>query len=339
MKMTAAKKLGTQSVKFLNPPVISAWASIVGPKEGQGPWAADFDKILDDYLYAESSWEKAENKILQETVQTAVAKVGLNAADAELLLAGDLLNQIISANYAARELNIPFFGLYGACSTMAESLLLAAMLTEAGFFERVVAATCSHHYSAERQYRAPVEQGVQSSPSSQWTATAAGAILVQASGIGPRITCATIGKVTDMGITDTANMGAAMAPAAVATIKAHFEDTGRAPDYYDLVVTGDLGAVGMNLAKQLFIQQGLMPQPNYSDCGVLLYDGLPEVNAGGSGCGCSACMLCGPLLRKMSRGEMNRLLFVATGALMSPISSFQGESIPGIAHAVAIENV
>ncbi len=337
--MTAAKKLGQQSVTFFNPPVISAWASIVGPKEGQGPWAKNFDKILDDYLYGQSSWEKAENKLLQTAVKTAISKAGLDAEEAELLLAGDLLNQIISANYAARELNLPFLGLYGACSTMAESLLLAAMLVEGGFFERVVAATCSHHYTAERQYRAPVEQGVQLSPSSQWTATASGAILVQPGGNGPRITCATIGKVVDMGITDAANMGAAMAPAAGSTIKAHFADTGRATDYYDLVVTGDLGAVGMNLIKQIFIQQGLVPQPTYSDCGVLLYDGLPDVKAGASGCGCSAAMLCGPLLQKLSRAEINRLLFVATGALMSPTSTFQGESIPGIAHALAIENV
>jgi len=337
--MTAAKKLGQQSVKFSNPPVISAWASIVGPKEGQGPWAKDFDKILADYLYGQSSWEKAENSILQEAVHTAAAKAGFDAGDVELLLAGDLLNQIISANYAARQLNIPFLGLYGACSTMAESLLLAAMLTEAGFFERVVAATCSHHYTAERQYRNPVEQGIQSSLSSQWTATAAGAILVQPGGNGPRITCATIGKVIDMGVTDPANMGAAMAPAAGSTIKAHFEDTQRTTDYYDLVVTGDLGSIGANLASQIFIQQGLMPPPNYSDCGVLLYDGLPDIKSGASGCGCSAAMLCGPLLKKMSRGEINRLLFVATGALMSPTSTFQGESIPGIAHAIAIENV
>lgn len=337
--MTAARKIGQQSVKFSNPPVISAWAAIVGPKEGQGPWAKDFDKILDDYLYGQSSWEKAENIILQETVQTAVAKAGLDTTEAELLLAGDLLNQIISANYAARELAIPFLGLYGACSTMAESLLLAAMMIDAGFFERVVAATCSHHYTAERQYRAPVEQGVQPSPSSQWTATASGAILVQPGGSGPSITCATIGKVVDMGVTDSANMGAAMAPAAGNTIKAHFEDTGRDTNYYDLVVTGDLGTVGMNLANQYFIQQGIVPQPTYSDCGVLLYDGLPDIKAGASGCGCSAAMLCGPLLKKMSRGEINRLLFVATGALMSPVSTFQGESIPGIAHALAIENI
>jgi len=337
--MAIVKKKGFQTVSFYNPPVISSWASLVGPKEGQGPWNADFDWILDDYLFSETSWEKAENKLLRETVKIAMGKLGLLAIDAELLLAGDLLNQTISSNYAARELNIPFLGLYGACSTMAESLLMAAMLVDGGFFKRVVPATCSHHYTAERQFRFPIEQGVQTSASAQWTATAAGAIVLQDQGIGPRVTAATIGRVVDMGINDSANMGAAMAPAAANTIKAHFQDTGLATDYYDLIVTGDLGAVGMNLTNELLIQAGVVPAPNYSDCGVLLYDGLQEVNAGGSGCGCSACMLCGPLLKKMARREINRLLFVGTGALMSPIATFQGESIPGIAHAVAIENV
>lgn len=337
--MTVVKKMGMQTLSFFNPPVITSRAAIVGPKEGEGPWGQDFDWILDDYLYGEVSWEKAENKILRETVKLALNKINLKPVDAELLLAGDLLNQTISSNYAARELGIPFLGLYGACSTMAESLMLAAMLIDGGFYKRVVPATGSHHFTAERQFRFPIEQGVQTSKSSQWTATAAGAIVLEAQGTGPRVCSATIGKVVDMGITDAANMGAAMAPAAADTISMHFQDTGRKTDYYDLIVTGDLGAVGMNLANELFIQAGLMPKPNYSDCGVLLYDGLQGVNAGGSGCGCSACMLCGPLLNKMARGEINRLLFVATGALMSPISTFQGESIPGIAHAIAIENL
>ncbi len=337
--MALTKKKGMQTVSFFNPPIITSWASLVGPKEGEGPWTQDFDWVLGDYYFGEASWEKAENKILRETVKMALAKQGLLPMDAELLLSGDLLNQTISSNYAARELNIPFLGLYGACSTMAESLLIAAMLIDGGFFERVVPATCSHHYTAERQFRFPVEQGVQSAASSQWTATAAGAIVLENQGVGPRVTSVTIGRVVDMGITDAANMGAAMAPAAANTIKAHFQDTGLASDYYDLIVTGDLGAIGMNLANELLIQGGVVPAPNYSDCGVLLYDGLQGVNSGGSGCGCSACMLCGPLLIKMARKEINRLLFVATGALMSPIATFQGESIPGIAHAVAIENV
>lgn len=336
--MATIKKMGMQTISFFNPPVITSSASMVGPKEGEGPWAKDFDWILDDYLFNEASWEKAENKMLRETVKLVLSKKNLLPVDVELLLAGDLLNQTISSNFAARELNIPFLGLYGACSTMAESLLIGAMLIDGGFFKRVVPATCSHHFTAERQFRSPTEQGVQTSQSSQWTATAAGAIVLEDTGVGPRVCSATIGRVIDMGITDVANMGAAMAPAAANTIQAHFQDTGRTSDYYDLIVTGDLGTVGMNLANELFIQAGLMPQPNYSDCGVLLYDGLQAVNSGGSGCGCAACMLCGPLLKKMSQGEINRLLFVATGALMSPTSTFQGESIPGIAHAVAIEN-
>ncbi len=336
--MVAVKKKGLQTLVFAEPPYIAGWASIVGPKEGEGPWATEFDLIIKDYLFAETSWEKAESKMLRETIKLALRKLKLEPQDAELLLAGDLLNQIVSSSFAAREVSIPFLGLYGACSTMAESLLLGSMLIDGCFFERVVAAASSHHYTAERQFRFPTEQGVQRAPSSQWTATAAGALVLQKAGVGPRITRATVGKVIDMGQTDGANMGAAMAPAAVDTIKKHFQDTGLVPDYYDLIVTGDLGAVGLALASELFIAEGLVPRPNYSDCGVLLYDGLQEVDSGGSGCGCSACMLAGPLLRKLENREINRLLFVATGALMSPTSSFQGESIPGIAHAVAIEN-
>ncbi|HBK53353.1 MAG TPA: stage V sporulation protein AD, partial [Syntrophomonas wolfei] len=272
------------------------------------------------------------------TVKKALNKRNFDEADAEILMAGDLLNQLVSSNYAARELGIPFLGLYGACSTMAEALLLAAILVDGEFFERGIAAACSHHYTAERQFRFPTEQGVQKTPSSQWTATAAGAVLLEPVGTGPRITAVSIGKVIDMDQKDISDMGSAMAPAAAHTIKTHFNDLNRSSDYYDLIVTGDLGKVGMAITRELFIKDGLQPEPNYSDCGVLLYDDFQEVNAGGSGCGCSACILCGPLLKKMTAGEINKLLFVATGALMSPITSFQGESIPAIAHAVAIEN-
>jgi len=336
--MVALKKKGLQTLMFSEPPIITSWASMVGPKEGEGPWANDFDMILEDYLFGEESWEKAESKILRETIKLVLSKQGLEPQDAEVMLAGDLLNQIISSSYAAREINIPFLGLYGACSTMAESLLVGSILVDGGYFERVVTATSSHHYTAERQFRFPTEQGVQKVPSSQWTATAAGALLIQKDGLGPKVVCATVGKVVDMGQTDAANMGGAMAPAAVDTIKIHFQDTGRTPDYYDFIVTGDLGSVGMTLAGELFQKEGIVPTPNYSDCGVLLYDGLQGVDSGGSGCGCSGCMLAGPLLKKIKKKEINRLLFVATGALMSPTSTFQGESIPGIAHAVAIEN-
>lgn len=336
--MATNKKKGMQTVFFSNPPAITSWASIVGPKEGEGPWGQDFDWILEDYLFGEKTWEKAESKILRETIKLAINKANLKIDDIEVFLAGDLLNQTISSNFAARDLELPYLGLYGACSTMCEALLLSAMLVDGDFFERVIGAACSHHFTAERQFRFPVEQGVQPVPTNQWTATAAGAVIVEKLGIGPRITCATIGKVIDMGQTDMGDMGSAMAPAAVHTIKQHFSDTGRPTDYYDLIVTGDLANYGKAIAEQLFIKEGIVPKPNYSDCGVLLYDQSQDVNAGGSGCGCLAGMFCGPLLKMMQLGKINKLLLVATGALMSPTTVFQGETIPCIAHAVAIEN-
>lgn len=336
--MATNKKKGMQTVIFPNPPAITSWASMVGPKEGAGPWGQDFDWIMEDYMFGEKTWEKAESKLLRESIKLAINKANLTIDDIEVFLAGDLLNQTVSSNYAARELGIPYLGLYGACSTMCESLLLSAILVDGDFFERVIGAACSHHYTAERQFRFPVEQGTQAAPTSQWTATAAGAVLVEKLGIGPRITCATIGKVIDMGQDDMADMGTAMAPAAVHTIKQHFSDMDRPTDYYDLIVTGDLANYGKAIAEQLFVKEGIVPKPNYSDCGVLLYDQNQEVNAGGSGCGCLAAMLCGPLLKMMNLGKINKLLLVATGALMSPTTIFQGETIPCIAHAVAIEN-
>ncbi|HEX3011292.1 MAG TPA: stage V sporulation protein AD [Syntrophomonadaceae bacterium] len=336
--MTAAKKRGNQSISFETPPVVCSWGSVVGPKEGEGPWADQFDLVLEDYMFGEKTWEQAESKMLEEVVKLSLSKKKLTTGDAELLLAGDLLNQLVSSNYAARQLAIPFLGLYGACSTISEALITGAMLLDGGFYERVVAAAGSHHYTSERQFRFPTEQGVQKTPSAQWTVTGAGAVVLQTAGLGPRITCATIGKVLDLGQTDASDMGSAMAPAAADTLKMHLDDMKRPSDYYDLVVTGDLGSVGMALATELFVKQGICPKPNYSDCGVLIYDDSQGINAGGSGCGCSASMLCGPLLKKMVEGKINRLLFIATGALMSPITSFQGETIPGIAHAVAIEN-
>ncbi len=334
--MPGRKKRGQQTVVFDNPPVLTAWAAVVGPKEGEGPWGQDFDYVLDDYLYGEQTWELAEYKMLRETVKMALNKRNLLPEDVDLLLAGDLLNQIVASNFAARDLEIPFMGLYGACSTMAESLSLGAMLLDGDYYERVVAAACSHHYTAERQYRFPTQQGVQKAPSAQWTATAAGAVLLEASGSGPGLKGVTVGKVIDMGQTDANDMGSAMAAAAVHTIKTHLDDLNLESDYYDLIVSGDLGQVGSSIARQLFVRYGII-DPNYKDCGVLLYDRSQAVGSGGSGCGCSACMLCGPLLKKMQKGEIKRLLLVATGALMSPVTSFQGQSIPCIAHAVAIE--
>ncbi|SHG71752.1 stage V sporulation protein AD [Thermosyntropha lipolytica DSM 11003] len=331
------KKRGKQTVVFHNPPVITSSASIVGPDEGKGPFGSYFDQVLPDYMFGEKTWEKAESKMLREAVKLAINKANLKEDDIEVILAGDLLNQTISANYAARDLSLPLLGLYGACSTMAESLLLGAMLVDGGFFSKVVAATSSHHHTAERQFRFPTEQGVQPTVTTQWTATAAGAVVLQSEGSGPRITAATVGKVVDMGQKDMSNMGSAMAPAAVDTIKAHLDDLKRSPDYYDLILTGDLGKIGKAIAEELFVVKGIVPKPFYNDCGVLLYDENQDVNAGGSGCGCAACMLCGPLLKKMQEGSLKKLLLVATGALMSPTSMFQGESIPCVAHAVAVE--
>lgn len=336
--MAAPKKRGMQTIVFDNPPCLTSWASIVGPKEGEGPWGNSFDVRLNDNLLGEKTWEKAESKLLQDTVSLALSKRGFEIDDVEVFLAGDLLNQLASANFAARTLNIPFLGLYGACSTMAESLIVGAMILDGGFCERVIAATSSHHYSAERQYRFPVEQGVQRSLTAQWTVTGSGAVVLEKGVLGPKIKSATIGKIVDRGQDDANNMGAAMAPAASDTIKMHHLDLNLQPDYYDLVITGDLGSVGAALVRQLFNSDGLVPKPNYSDCGILIFDEKQDVHAGGSGCGCSAVMLCGPLLAKMQRGELNKLLFVATGALMSPTTTFQGETIPCIAHAVAIEN-
>ncbi|MGI6412435.1 MAG: stage V sporulation protein AD [Syntrophomonadaceae bacterium] len=333
-----SKKQGAQTIKFKNPPVVISWASMVGPKEGEGPWRNDFDLIIEDYLFGEKTWEKAESKMLRETIKLAMRKQNLEPKDVEVLLAGDLLNQVVSSNFAARELNIPFLGLYGACSTMAEALLIGSILIDGGFFERVAAAASSHHFTAERQFRFPTEQGVQPAASSQWTATASGCVVLQSTGVGPHITSATIGKVVDLGQTDMSDMGSAMAPAAVDTIKAHLQDMNILPDYYDLIITGDLAKVGMALAEQLMVKEGIMPKPSYSDCGVLMYDLKQDVAAGGSGCGCAAAMLCGPLLKKIVAGDIKKMLLVATGALMSPTSSWQGESIPGIAHAIAIEN-
>jgi len=335
--MPGPKKRGMQTVVFDNPPILASWASVVGPKEGEGPWGNDFDLIIPDYLLGEETWEKAENQMLKQTVEMALNKASLQTNEAELLLAGDLLNQLAASNFAAAELSIPFLGLYGACSTMVQALLTGSMLIDGGFYGRVVAAACSHHYSAERQFRFPTEQGVQKPPSSQWTATAAGAVVLESAGSGPRITSATIGRVVDMGQSDVNDMGSAMAPAAADTIKMHLQDLNFSPDYYDLVVTGDLGKVGLAILGQLLGKEGVVPSPTHSDCGVLLFDEKQDIGAGGSGCGCCASMLCGPLLKKMIKAEIKKLLLVGTGALMSPTTSFQGSTIPAIAHAIAIE--
>jgi len=337
--VAAAKKLGKQTVRFQTPPSIISTASIVGKKEGEGPLKNYFDKILDDAHWGEKTWEKAESKMLREAVITAVTKANLPLSKMDYIFAGDLLNQCISSNFGIRELNIPFFGLYGACSTMALSLSIAAMTIDGGFADYAVAATSSHFCSAERQFRFPLEYGGQRPQTSQWTVTGAGAVVLSNQGNGPYITHVTTGKIVDLGIKDANNMGAAMAPAAADTIYTHFEDTGFKPDDYDLIITGDLAGVGKEIVQELLGSKACDISNNFNDCGLVIFDNKSQdTHAGGSGCGCSAVVLAGYLYKEMLKGNLNKILFVATGALMSPTSSLQGESIPGIAHAVTIQN-
>ncbi|WIF94333.1 stage V sporulation protein AD [Caminicella sporogenes] len=333
----ALKKLGKQTVVFDNPPYIVSTASIVGPKEGEGPLREYFDMILEDDLFGEKSWELAESKMLRETVKMAVQKSEKKIDDIEYMLSGDLLNQLMSASFAARDLGIPFFGLYGACSTMTESLSLGAMLIDGGYADNLVAVTSSHFSSAERQFRFPLEHGNQRPPSAQWTVTGAGAAILSSYGKGPRVKYVTTGRVIDLGIKDANNMGAAMAPAAADTIVSHFCETGLKPDYYDLIVTGDLGAIGKEITEELVLDKGYNIAKNYNDCGLLIFDNkVQDTHAGGSGCGCSASVFCGYIYKEMQSRKINKVLLISTGALLSVTSSNQGQSIPGIAHAVSM---
>ncbi|NFG39968.1 stage V sporulation protein AD [Clostridium botulinum] len=335
---TDSKKIGSQTVRLENPPKIISAYSIVGPKEGEGPLKEYFDQILNDDTCGKDSFEKAESEMMFTAITQALSRANLQESDIDYLFAGDLLNQIISSSFAAREFNIPFFGLYGACSTMTESLSLASIIMDAGCAEHVVAATSSHFSSAERQFRFPLEYGCQRCATCQWTVTGSGAVILGHEGKFPEITYVTTGKVKDYGQKDPNNMGAAMAPAAVDTLVSHFKDTGRKPKFYDVIVTGDLGSVGKELADKLIQEYGFDIRSNHMDCGEAIFNNEQQKTAaGGSGCGCSAVVFAGELYKKLMRREIKNVLLVSTGALMSPTSSLQGESIPGIAHAVAIE--
>ena len=332
------KKLGSQTFALACPPSLLGWASVVGKKEGDGPLGANFDLISQDSYFGEKTWEKAERAMQRLALTQALEKSGLAAVSLDALFGGDLNNQCIATSYAARSLGVPFFGLYGACSTMAESLALAALLLDGGFGTQTAAIASSHFCTAERQYRTPLEYGGQRTPTAQWTATASGAVILGQNGPGPYVTHVTAGKIVDRGIKDANNMGAAMAPAAYDTLKTHFSDTGRTPDFYDLIVTGDLGKLGKALLEELFRQDGV-EFSNYNDCGLMLFDlEHQDVHCGGSGCGCSASVLTGVLLDGVKSGQYQNILFCATGALHSPTALGQGESIPGICHAVAISN-
>ena len=331
------KRIGTQTVRLPGMPSIVSYANVVGKQEGHGPLKDSFDCINEDSFFGQKTWEKAESEMQRQALNAAIKKAGISAGALSYIFAGDLLNQCIGTTFALRQTEIPFFGLYGACSTMAESLALAGMMVDGGFANWVAAMTSSHFCTAERQYRNPLEYGNQRPPTAQWTATAAGAVVISNKGNGPYITHVTTGKITDWGVTDANNMGAAMAPAAYRTLRAHLEDTGRTPEDYDLIVTGDLGILGKEIVIDLFEKDGIHLAERYNDCGVMLYDNQrQDMHCGGSGCGCSAAVLTGYLMQQMKTGKIKRLLFAGTGALLSPTSSQQGESIPGICHAVAI---
>ena len=332
------KKVGKQTVEIKSRPRVIATTSVVGPKEGEGPLKDYFDIILDNDLNGKDSYEKAESSLLYTAITESIKKANLKEEDIDFLLAGDLLNQLTSSNFAAREINIPFIGLYGACSTMTESLSTAAMIMEGDIAKYIVAATSSHFSSAERQFRFPLEYGSQRAPTAQWTVTGSGAMVLGKEGDFPCVTYVTIGKVKDYGITDANNMGAAMAPAAVDTIYQHLKDVGRKASDYDLIATGDLGKVGKNLTINLLKEYGYDIEKYYIDCGDEIFDHeRQDTKSGGSGCGCSAVVDCGYIYKNMLKGKFKRVLLVSTGALMSPTSTLQGESIPGIAHAVALE--
>ncbi len=329
---------GRQSWQFDTKPVIVSTAAVGGSFEGKGPLAADFDVIYDDIWLGQDSFEKAEQKLLENACHIAMDKAGLKPEDITFFLSGDLMNQIISSSFTARSLGIPYLGLFGACSSSMEGLALACKLLDNGGANYVLAATSSHNAASEKQYRYPTEYGAQKPPTAQWTVTGAGAVIIGREGTGPVITGTTIGKVVDMGISDPFNMGAAMAPAAVDTIEIHFNDFGIDADYYDLIATGDLGLTGYTIAKELMKKRGISIADNvYTDCGILIYGQNPLVFSGASGCGCSAAVTYGHFLNRMKKGEIKKMLIVATGALLSPMSYQQKETIPCIAHAVSFE--
>lgn len=334
----ATKRIGAQTVAFISPPAILGYGNVVGKKEGEGPLANSFDHIEQDDTFGEKTWEKAETTMQKMALSTALDKAGLAVSDLNYLFSGDLLNQCIGSGFAARGQAIPFFGLYGACSTMGEGISLAAISVDGGFADFAGVVTSSHFCSAERQYRTPLEYGGQRTPTAQWTVTGSGAVILGADGAGPYVTHITTGKVIDKGIKDANNMGAAMAPAAYDTLTAHFKETKRKPSFYDLIVTGDLGHLGKEIVLDFFRRDG-MELTNYNDCGAMIFDAeKQDVHCGGSGCGCAASVLTGYLLNGMREQRWKNILFCPTGALLSPTSTQQGESIPSICHAVALSN-
>lgn len=323
---------------LLDAPVyVETWGSAVGTKEGCGPLGPCFDYVARDNRFGKRTWEQAERRMVELACDAALSRQGLELSQLDCALGGDLLNQCISTAFAMRGMGLPYLGLYGACSTMAESLLLGAVLTAGGFSGRTLCLASSHFCSAERQYRYPLEYGGQRPPCAQWTATACGAAVLSDKKGPVRLTAATVGRIYDPGVTDSANMGAAMAQSAYETLRTFFRDSDSGPEAYDLIVTGDLGHIGRRIVIELFRRDGVPLDERYQDCGCLLFNDSQDVHAGASGCGCSAAVLCGRLLPDLACGKLRQVLFCGTGALMSPVSSNQGESIPGVCHLIRLE--
>lgn len=331
------KRIGKYTIELSNTPSIIGFGSIVGKKESEGPLKAYFHKIEYDTKLGCDTWEQAESRLQTEAIQTALEKSGISGSDIDIVFGGDLLNQCISTSYSIRGFDIPFLGQYGACSTMVQSIIMGSIMVDGGYAKNALAVTSSHFCSAERQYRFPLEYGGQRTPTAQWTVTGSGSAVISIKENCPKIKHCTIGRVTDMGITDLNNMGAAMAPSACETIKAYLNDTKTKPDDYDLILTGDLGKVGSELLLQLLQQENINIGSQHNDCGMMIYDiEKQDVHAGGSGCGCCASVLCSIILEKMCQHTLKNILVIATGALMSPTSNQQGESIPAIAHLIHI---
>ena len=336
------KQQGIQSVKFEEPPIICAAASVVGQKEGDGPFGDVFDQIESDPKVGGDTWEDAEGRLQERAAELAIQKAGCGKEAIRYIVAGDLLGQLMASSFGLAGFDKPLFGVYGACSTMGESIGIGSMLVEGGFADYVLAMTSSHFASAEKQFRFPLGYANQRPKASTWTVTGSGAVVIckgdQKQGMA-KITGITTGKIVDYGVKDTMNMGACMAPAAASVVAAHFKDFGTDPSEYDQIITGDLGMVGKDILIDILRSEGYDIADRYIDCGIEIYGRDAQAQAGGSGCGCSAVMLAGYVLKQLEIGEWKRVLFVPTGALLSVVSFNEGNSFPGIAHAVRLETL
>ena len=331
------EKKGKQSIKFGNPPYILGAAAVAGPKEIDGPMARYFDRVSEDATFGKDSWEEGESEMVRQAVTLAIQKAGIVKQDIRYIFAGDLLGQLIASTFGIKDMEIPVFGLYGACSTCGEALSLASMTVAAGYADNVIAEASSHYGSAEKQFRFPLEYGNQRPLSATWTVTGSGAFVVSDRESDVCIQGVTTGQIVDYGVKDSLNMGACMAPAAGNVIIRNLIDNGRKPEWYDKIITGDLGLVGKDILLDIMRSKGYDIADRYMDCGIEIYSREQNIQAGGSGCGCSATMLAGYILKMLESGKWHRVLFVPTGALLSPVSFNEGDSVPGIAHAVVLE--